>query len=72
VGDRAGEGNAYGNLGNVFESQGGFRQAIEYHGQHLVIAKKVGDRAGEGNAYANLGNAYQSQGDFRQAIEYHA
>ena len=61
VGDRAGEGNAYGNLGNAFESQGDFRQAIEYRTQHLVIAKEVGDRAGEGGVYGNLGNAYESQ-----------
>jgi tetratricopeptide (TPR) repeat protein len=71
VGDRAGEGNAYGNLGNAFESQGDFRQAIEYRTQHLAIAKEVGDRAGEGGVHGNQGNAYEPQGDFSQAIEYH-
>ena len=75
VGDRAGEGMAYGNLGNTYDSQGDFRasfsKAIEYHTQDLAIAKEVGDRAGEGRAYANLGNAYQSQGDFSKAIDHH-
>jgi hypothetical protein len=42
VGDRAGEGIAYGNLGNAHKSQGGFSQAIKYHTQHLEIAKEVG------------------------------
>ena len=71
VGDRAGQGAAYGNLGNGYYSLGQFQQAIEYHKQHLSIAIEVGDRAGQGAAYGNLGNAYHSLGQFQQAIEYH-
>ena len=47
VGDRAGEGQAYGNLGIAYDSQGDYAKAIEYHAQHLAIAKEVGDRAEE-------------------------
>jgi len=64
-----GEGSAFANLGNADQSQGGYAKAIEYHTQHLAIAKEVGDRAGEGAAYGNLGNAYGSQGDNAKAIE---
>ena len=71
IGDWAGEGRAYGNLGNAYKSLGDFRKAIEYHENHLKIAIEIGDRAGEGRAYANLGNAFVSLGDFRKAIEYH-
>ena len=46
VGDRAAESKAYGNLGNGYHSHGGYAKAIEYHGQHLAIAKE-GDRAEE-------------------------
>ena len=53
VGDRVGEGAAYGNLGNAYQSQGDFSQAIEYHAQCLAIAQEVGDRVGEGGAYGN-------------------
>ena len=70
IGDRAGEGVAYGNLGNAFRSLGDVRKAIEYHEIHLKIAIEIGDLAGEGGAYANLGNAFGSLGDFRKAIEY--
>jgi tetratricopeptide (TPR) repeat protein len=70
MGDRAGEGTAYGNLGIAYRSQGDFSKAIEYQTQHLAIAKEVGDRAGEGAAYGNLGNTCQSQGDVSKAIEY--
>jgi hypothetical protein len=71
VGDRAGEGRAYANLGIAYDAQGDFNKAIEYHTMDLAIAKEVGDRAGEGTAYGNLGIVYQSQGDFSKAIEYH-
>ena len=70
VGDRAGEGQAYGNLGCAYRSQGDYAKAIEYHTQHLTISKEVGDRAGQGIAYENLGIAYDSQGDFAKAISY--
>ncbi|XP_074608622.1 tetratricopeptide repeat protein 28-like [Acropora palmata] len=71
VGDRVGEGSAYGNLGNAYQSLGDFRKAIEHHEKHLEIAKEVGHRVGERNAYGHLGNAYWSLGDFRKAIKYH-
>ncbi len=66
VGDRAGEGKAYGNLGNTNQSLGDFAKAIEYHTQCLAITKEVGNLAGEGKAYASLGcvcdSVYQLQG----------
>ena len=71
MGDKAGEGGAYGNLGNVYQCLGDFQKAIEYHERHLKISKEEGDNAGEGGAYGNLGNAYQSLRDFQKAIEYH-
>ena len=70
IDDRAGEGGAYGNLGNAYDSLGDFRKAIEYHKKHLKIAIEIGDRAGEGRTYGSLGNAYRSLGDFRKAVEY--
>ena len=71
MGDKAGEGRAYGNLGNAYHSLGDFQTAIEHHERDLKIAKEVGDKAGEGGAYGNLGNAYHSLGDFKTAIEHH-
>ncbi|CBN56987.1 tetratricopeptide repeat protein [Kamptonema sp. PCC 6506] len=57
VGDRGGEGGAYGNLGNAYQSLGDYRLAIEYHQKRLEIAREIGDRRGEANAWFNLGNA---------------
>jgi tetratricopeptide (TPR) repeat protein len=60
----------YCTLGNTHNALGTFAKAIEYHMEHLTMAKEVGDRAGEGMAYGNLGNAYRSLGDLSKAREY--
>ena len=68
VGDKAGEGRSYCNLGNAYHSLGDFERAIQYHERHLKIAKEVGDKAGEGASYGNLGNAYWRLGDLERAV----
>ncbi len=72
VGDRAGEGQAYGGLGNAYLSQGEFTKALQYHTQCLAIAKEVGNRAGEGGSCGNLGNAYLDAQLFKngETLEY--
>ena len=45
---------AYGNLGSAYQWLEDFSKAIEYHMQHLAIAKEVGDRAGEKGERASL------------------
>ncbi|XP_074637023.1 uncharacterized protein LOC141895164, partial [Acropora palmata] len=59
------------NLGTAYDSLGDFRKSIEYHEQHLKIAKEISDPAGEGAAYGKLGIAFYKTGDFRKATEYH-
>ena len=71
MGDKSGEGRAYGSLGNAHHSLGDFKTAIDYHERHLKIAKELGDKSGEGGAYGNLGNAHESLGNFKTAIDYH-
>ena len=46
VGNRAGEGLAYGKLGIAYQSQGDYAKAFEHHTQHLAIAKEVGGGPG--------------------------
>ena len=49
VGDRVGEGGAYGNLGNGYDLQGDFSEGYhDYHAQYLAIAKEVGEPGGGG------------------------
>ena len=68
IGDKAGEGAAYGNLGNAYQLVGDYRKAIEYHEKRLKIAEEIGDRTGEGRAYGSLGNAYQSLADLKKPM----
>ena len=68
IGDRCGEGGAYGNLGIRYCSLGDCRKAIEYHEKHLKIAVEIGDRNGEGSSYHNIGYAYFSLEQFENAV----
>ena len=68
MGDRAGEGRAYGSLGIAYHRLGDFQKAIEYYERHLKISKEVGDRAGEGRAYVSLGIAYEKLVNLQTSI----
>ena len=71
IGDKAGEGNVYCNLGSVFHSLGDFQTALDYHELCLKIAKELTDEVMEGRAYSNLANALQSLGDVEKAVDYY-
>ena len=43
AGDKAGEGMAYGNIGNALDSLGQFQEALEYHKKDLEIAQQTGE-----------------------------
>ena len=64
IGDRNGQGRAYGNVGNAYQSMGDYRKAIEYQEKRLKIATEIGDQEGEGGAYGSLGSTYESLGDY--------
>ena len=71
MGDKAGEGYSYGNLGCAYLGLGQFKTAIDYHQRDVEIAKEVGDKAREGRSRGNLGRAYDSVGQFKTAVDYH-
>lgn len=69
--DRAAQGRACGNLGNVHYLLGDFNRAIHFHEERLKIAKEFGDRSAERRAHSNLGNAHIFLGEFEQAAEHY-
>ena len=71
AGNRAEEGRALGNLGNVYNSLGQYERAIAFHEQHLAILREIGDRAGEGRALGNLGIVYDNLGQYERAIDFY-
>ena len=60
----------YGNLGNANYLLGDYSKALEYHTQHLAIAKEVADRAVEGEAYGRLGTGYLYLNDVDKTVVY--
>jgi len=71
IGDRAAQGRACGNLGNVHYLLGNFARAIHFHQERLKIAREFGDRAAERRAHSNLGNAHIFLGEFERAADHY-
>ncbi|WP_199309098.1 MULTISPECIES: tetratricopeptide repeat protein [unclassified Limnothrix] len=69
TGDRQGEANSLGNLGNAYDSLGQVQQAFNVYKQSLAIIREIGDQRGEANSLVGLGNAYYYLGQFQQAID---
>jgi len=69
--DRAAQGRACGNLGNVHYLLGDFNRAVHYHLERLKIAREFSDRSAERRARSNLGNAHIFLGEFEQAAEHY-
>ena len=69
IGDRSGEGRAYGNLGHAYQSMADYGKAMEYHEKYLKIAIEIGDKAGEGRAYHNIGEKFFSLGQMENAVD---
>ena len=73
MGDKAGEGTSYGNLGNAYQGLGQFKTAIQYHQRHLEIAKEVGDKTGEAHSLCSLGIIFKCHGNLMMAFDcYHS
>ena len=68
IGDRRGEGNALGNMGNAWAHLGEPRKAIEFYEQRLVIAREIGDRRGEGSSLFNSAGELKKMGDDGEAL----
>jgi tetratricopeptide (TPR) repeat protein len=71
IGDRRGEGNTLGNLGNAYLRLREYPKAIGYYEGALAISRQIGDRRGEGNTLGKLGNAYRDLGQYLKAVEYY-
>jgi len=67
IGDRRGEGNDLGNLGNAYAALGEVRRAVGYYEQALEIDREVGDRRGEALGCWNLGLLYEDSDPARAA-----
>jgi len=70
--NRAGEGQAFKNLGNAAYSLKNYTQSIDYQQHALAISREIKDFDLEARALNNLGNAYKELENTAKAIElYH-
>ena len=71
LGNRSGEGTAYGNLGNVHHRKGDLSSAIPCHERSLKIAKELSDPLLQGISHYNLGNCFELLGQVEGAITHY-
>ncbi|MBP0026872.1 CHAT domain-containing tetratricopeptide repeat protein [Roseofilum sp. Guam] len=71
MGDRQGEANSLGSLGNAYHALGQVQRAITFHEQSLTLAREISDRQGEANSRGNLGLAYRVLGQYQRAINFY-
>ena len=58
IGNRLGEAQSLGNLGNVYNALGQYEKAISFHQKSLDIKRQIGNRLGEAQSLGSLGIAY--------------
>ncbi len=57
------------NIGVVYQYQGNYPHALEYHQKSLQINDELGDKKGMSACYNNIGGVYVDQGNYPKAIE---
>ena len=70
LGDKDGQANALGNLGNLAFHQGNYRLALGFYQQALQL-RDPADHEWFAGYYNNVGNLYRHQGDYSLALDYY-
>ena len=68
--ERAAEGRALENLGQINALNGEHDAAIDRFQQALDIARELGDRQGEGDCLEGLGDVHESREQYEEVIDY--
>lgn len=63
--------SSYNNIGLIYEKQGDYDKAIEYHLQSKQIKQDMGDKQGMAASYNNIGILYKNRSKFDKALEYY-
>jgi tetratricopeptide (TPR) repeat protein len=69
IGDKRGEGNRLGNLGNAYSALGETRRAIAFYEQALAIDREIGDKRGESIRLENTGHALLALNEIAKSIQ---
>lgn len=64
-------GYAHSTLGNVYDADGRFDQALYHHRSALQLRREAGDRFGEAGSLNNIGNVQYQLGRYERALASH-
>ncbi|HLC16076.1 MAG TPA: tetratricopeptide repeat protein [Thermodesulfovibrionia bacterium] len=71
IGDKAGLGTTYNNIGFIYNNKGQWDKALEYYLKSEKISLEVGNKSGLGTTYNNIGRIYSNKGQWDRALEYY-
>ncbi|MBG1270727.1 tetratricopeptide repeat protein, partial [Nostoc sp. WHI] len=71
IGDRAGVGTTFNNIGGIYDSLGQYPKALEFFQQALAIRQQISDRSGVGESINNIGLIYSRLGQYPKALEFY-
>jgi len=60
---------AYNNIGNIYQSQGEYQEALKNDFTALAIIEEIGDSVGTASSYNNIGNIYAGMGNYPEALK---
>lgn len=69
LGYKRGLGNAYTDIGIVYDEQGNYPEALKNYSEALKTQKEINDLRGMGVSYINLGILYTSQENYAEALK---
>lgn len=61
--------SAYNNIGNTYDNQGAYQEALKNDNAALQISQEIDDKAGIAASYNNIGNIFAAQGIYPEALK---
>ena len=58
------------NIGEIYQEQSNYREALNYYQQSLDIEKEIGNQAGFAISLNSIGMVHGQQGDYQKALHY--
>ena len=62
---------AYQTVSHIYEYEGDYVKALDYHTRSLEIAEELGDKSGMGSSLNNIGLVHSNKGDLDKALDYY-
>jgi class 3 adenylate cyclase len=71
LGDKVGIAINFENIGNVYDDQSNYPEALQYYFKSLKINEELGDKRGIASNLDNIGILYRNQSNYPEALQYY-